>query len=95
MIKKITTWDVFHHETLPGTTPKVTSHSYTITGSTLLHKFSDGSGVVLYQKNTGAATGLTLDIESVLARENIDADTLKLLNQLSASGFLTPSPAKY
>ncbi|OUS27741.1 hypothetical protein A9Q98_09050 [Thalassotalea sp. 42_200_T64] len=95
MIKKITSWDVFHHETLPCTAPTVSCPKYTITDSTLLHKFADGSGVVLYQKNTGAATGLTLDIEDVLAGENMDADTLKLLNQLSASGFLTSNHSKY
>ncbi|NQY35949.1 MAG: hypothetical protein HRT37_13450 [Alteromonadaceae bacterium] len=89
MTNKISAWDVFHNETLSGTESNITSHRYDIASSTLLHKFKDGSGVVLYQEHTGAAMGLTLDIEEVLANENSDTETIKLLNRLTSSGFLT------
>ncbi|PCI59296.1 MAG: hypothetical protein COB35_11775 [Gammaproteobacteria bacterium] len=88
MANNISAWEVFHNKTLPVTGSNKISQRYSIAPATLLHKFEDNSGVVLYQEHTGATMGLTVNIEKILAQKKTDTETIKLLNRLVSAGFL-------
>lgn len=55
------------------------------TESTLIHEFSDGSGTVLFNKESGAVIGVRCHKEDLLTGNNVD---VSLLNQLKKQGFL-------
>lgn len=55
------------------------------TENTLIHEFSDGSGTVLFNRESGAVIGLRCYKEDLLTGNNLDAS---LLNQLKKQGFL-------
>ena len=55
------------------------------TESTLIHEFSDGSGSVLFNKESGAVIGVRCCKEDLLSGNNVD---VSLLNQLKKQGFL-------
>ena len=59
-----------------------------MTENTLLHEFSDGSGTVLFNKESGAVIGVRFQRDCLSSGSKVDTS---LLNQLKKQGFLEES----